>query len=72
MYPNLEILVKLVRVDISLELLIFFGQTSGLHLSILFFTPPKLQTSDFGRSDRYCHYKSDIYIIIPRMCRSEE
>ena len=25
------------------------GQTSVLHLSILFFTPPMLQTSDFGR-----------------------
>ena len=31
-----------------------------------------LQTSDFARSNQYCHYKSDNYIIIPRMHRSEE
>ena len=27
----------------------YFGQTSGLQLLILFFMPPELQTSDFGR-----------------------
>ena len=32
------------------------------HLSILFFSPPMLQTSDFGRSDRYCHHKSLQYL----------
>ena len=42
-------------------------QTLGLHLSILFFTPTMLQTSDFGRSDRYCHFKCNIHIIIPRL-----
>ena len=49
-----------------------FGQTLDLHVSILFLTPPMLQTSDFERSERYCHYKSDNYITIPRMCKSKE
>ena len=31
-----------------------------------------LQILDFGESDRYCHLRSDNYIIIPRKCRSEE
>ena len=38
----------------------------------LIFTPPMLQTSDIGRSDRYCNCKSDIYIIIPRKCRPKD
>ena len=50
----------------------YFRQTLGLHLSILFLTPKMLQTSDFERSDLYYHYKSDIYIKIPRKCRPED
>ena len=41
-----------------------FRQTSDLHVSILFLTPPKLQTSDLERSEQNCHFKSDNYIII--------
>ena len=47
-------------------------QTSDLHVSILFLTPLRLQTSDFERSDQYCHYKTDNYIIIPRMPMHED
>ena len=39
---------------------------------ILFLMTPMLQTSDLERSDRYCHYKSDNYIIIPKMRRYEK
>ena len=38
----------------------------------LFLTPPMLQTSDFERSDRYCNYKSDNYIKVPRMAMPED
>ena len=41
------------------------------YLNILDNTPPMLQTSDFGRSDQYCHM-SDIYIIKPIKCRPED
>ena len=33
--------------------------------------PPMLQTSDWERSDGNCHFKSDNYILIPRMSMPE-
>ena len=36
-----------------------------------YFTPSMLQISDFGRSDRKYHYRSDNCIIRQRKCRSE-
>ena len=48
----------------------FFILCSFLHrwsVSILFLTPPMLQNSDLERSDQNCHFKSDNYILIPRM-----
>ena len=51
------------------------GQTSGLYWSNLLlniFYAPMFQISDFGRSDRYCHHRSDNYIIILRKCMSKE
>ena len=47
-------------------------QTSGLHVSILFLTPPMLQTSDLERSDQNCHFKSYNYIIKRRMPMPED
>ena len=60
------------KIDLREFFLISDKQTSGLHVSILFLTPPMLQTSDFERSDRYCHDKSDNYILIPRMPMPED
>ena len=45
----------------------FDKQTLDLHLSILFLTPPMLQTSDLERYDQNCHFKSDNYFLIRRM-----
>ena len=43
------------------------GQTLDLNMSIVFLTPPMLQTLDLERSDQNCHFKSDNYILILRM-----
>ena len=43
-----------------------------IKVSILFLTPPMLQTSELERSDQNCHFKSDNYNLIPRMPMPED
>ena len=43
-----------------------------IKMSILFLMPPMSQTSDLERSGRNCHFKSDNYILIPRMPMPED
>ena len=50
--------------------IIFKTNVGPVFIKLIFrtyFTPPMWQISDYERSDQYCHYKPEIYIIISRI-----